>query len=341
MAKEIKPGSIKVLQRYKTIDRLLRNSGEPVNINLIWKECNQANIEAGLRTVKKRIILKDIQDLREGRMGVKAPIIDDNKGNYYYEEGVPNNFSLINIPISDNDFKILDESLKLVRQFIGGKDSTLFENSLDNFQKSINREKAIGEQPNIIIEESTNIIGIENIQVLFEKIVSKKTIMLRYKPFGSPTIFEAVSPYLLKEYNGRWFLIGYNHKFDRISNYGLDRIVEIKDSIAEYNKEKIINPKEYFSHIVGVSIPDDGPIEEIILRVFGTQKFYILTKPLHHSQSVKNDTETFVDIEYKLIPNFEFYHKILSLGKNVQIIKPKAVREKIKLLIGDTLKQYE
>ena len=341
MKKRVKAGSLKVLQRYKTIDKLLRNSFSPVHINTIWTSCNHANSEAGYRTVQKRIILKDIQDLREGIMGVEAPIMDDGRGNYYYDKNVNINFSLFEIPINNKDFMVLEESLRIVRQFIGGDDILQFEESLNNFLKSINRESTLSQSPNIVIEESTNASGKEKIQILFEKITEKKSIMLSYKPFGGNMIHHAVSPYFLKEYNGRWFLFAYNDKYNRISNYGLDRIYDVKESLVPFNHENIINPKEYLKNIVGVTLPDDGELKEIVIRVRGNKKHYILTKPLHQSQQIKSENEEFIDISFKLIPNYEFFHKILSLGVGIEIVKPKEERIKIKNILTDILRQYD
>ncbi len=42
--------------------------------------------------------------------------------------------------------------------------------------------------------------------------------------------------------------------------------------------------KEYFSDIVGVSL-SNAPVEEIVLKVSNKAYGYIVTKPLHESQS--------------------------------------------------------
>lgn len=63
---------------------------------------------------------------------------------------------------------------------------------------------------------------------IFEAIVAKKVIEINYHPFGKDVRTVVVSPYHLKQYNNRWFLVAKRKDFDKMSNYAIDRIEGIK-----------------------------------------------------------------------------------------------------------------
>lgn len=63
-----------------------------------------------------------------------------------------------------------------------------------------------------------------------------------------------VSPYHLKQYNNRWFLIAKRKDFDKMSNYAIDRIKEIKETTKVFEPlDDDFDFEEFFSDVVGVS----------------------------------------------------------------------------------------
>ena len=84
-----------------------------------------------------------------------------------------------------------------------------------------------------LIEYSDNnkIMGQHYKPILYEAIRKSKTLRIQYKPFGrDESSFEFV-PFLLKQYNDRWFVFGYKPETDDMHcNLALDRIVCISDS---------------------------------------------------------------------------------------------------------------
>jgi len=71
-----------------------------------------------------------------------------------------------------------------------------------------------------------------------------------------------VSPFLLKEYNKRWFLFAFNHEEKKISTFALDRILDVRKSLQDYHRYP-------YNDIIGVSIPEEGQVEEVRLAVYG------------------------------------------------------------------------
>ena len=69
--------------------------------------------------------------------------------------------------------------------------------------------------------ENTNLIG-----ELFTAISQQQVVELHYHKFNAPdeVLTANVHPYLLKEYNRRWFLICAAETDGKILNFGLERI---------------------------------------------------------------------------------------------------------------------
>ena len=90
---------------------------------------------------------------------------------------------------------------------------------------------------------------------IFEAIVAKKVIEISYHPFGKDVKTVVVSPYHLKQYNNRWFLIAKRKDFDKMSNYAIDRIKEIKETTKVFEPlDDDFDFEEFFSDVVGVSV---------------------------------------------------------------------------------------
>lgn len=64
-----------------------------------------------------------------------------------------------------------------------------------------------------------------------------------------------VSPYHLKQYNNRWFLVAKRKDFDKMSNYAIDRIEGIKETTRTFEPlDNDFDFEEFFSDVVGVSV---------------------------------------------------------------------------------------
>ena len=101
----------------------------------------------------------------------------------------------------------------------------------------------------------------------------------------------------------------------------------ISNCSALWNSRKIVEAREYFADIIGVSIKKHQEPIKIELRVAEKRMPYIITKPIHGSQRNRRQAEGI--IELALIPNREFYQRLLSFGGDIEILSPDFVREEM------------
>ena len=89
------------------------------------------------------------------------------------------------------------------------------------------------DQPIINFESNLYLKGKELIGELFEAILNKFVLDITYQDFKSPEPYSLTfHPYYLKQYNGRWFVFGYDEITNLIRNVALYRIESFSKSTS-------------------------------------------------------------------------------------------------------------
>jgi hypothetical protein len=194
-----------------------------------------------------------------------------------------------------------------------------------------------------------NLTNIELLPQLNRAIIQKDVLSFNYQPYGKDKSDITFHPQFLKEYNGRWFVLG---KINGSSYYPsiipIDRIIGdfkiIKD--IEYIPAKPGTYKKYFKDIIGVSHEIDEKMEHIVIHTHSEYHHGLLcTKPLHSSQNEilpfgKHGNQIYGEITLDLIPNRELLGHFLTYGSNIELISPMELREKIRDDIEKQINQY-
>ena len=177
---------------------------------------------------------------------------------------------------------------------------------------------------------------------LLGAIQAKAQVYLRYIKFGSRREFGLrFHPYVLKEYLGRWYVLGNKMQGSRMQRrvYGLERIThcEVLEEVAVWPDD---DPASYFDDIVGVSKPAHQQREEIIIAADRKMADYLLTQPWHLSQKILDREGEWTRISFQLVPNAELEQLLLSMGPAVRVLKPATFRARIKGLLEEALERY-
>lgn len=161
--------------------------------------------------------------------------------------------------------------------------------------------------------------------------------------FKHPSSYSIIlHPYILKQYNNRWFVLGLNES-KSIATWimALDRIQDIKELESKYIELDVDWEDDYFYDIIGVSRNEDEVIE-LELEFDQNLAPYIQTKPIHPTQSKgKPQNNGSVRVTIKVIPNYELERLILSFGERVSVVRPLEFRNRIQeqvMRLGDIYK---
>ncbi len=193
----------------------------------------------------------------------------------------------------------------------------------------------------ISFETNGNLRGIENLKLFLFAVKNHRKILFTHYNFetGRNKNYQ-MKPYLLKEYQNRWYIVGLVQGITDFRIFGIDRIENVKVLTDIFKPDPKLNPVKVFENIIGLTYSNDEP-EEVILSFTPLQGKYIKALPLHGSQEIIKETEKEVLVKLTVVPNFELKQKILMMGDRIKVISPKWLAKEIKSILMNTLKQYK
>ncbi|MFN8346140.1 MAG: WYL domain-containing protein [Spirosomataceae bacterium] len=286
----------------------------------------QALIEAIAEKVEQyisdRTLRDDIQDLRD--MGAEIP-----KRAKSYRYIVP--FSFLE-KLDDSYYGSLNEAVALLRQVSKTKEFLGLEDILLRLEQRLSLTEA--EKNAAIAFEEVELKGKEHLPKLYQAIQKQQFIRLSYTPFGKPVYQRHLFPLLLKEYNNRWFLIGWENGKNDIQNLPLDRIADFHQTHETFGYNKYFEWRERFNDMIGTTL--EGTLETVCLRFSESRFPYVMTKKLHHSQELAGERM----ISICVYINRELIARILEFGADVEVLEPKELRKKIAEILEKASTKY-
>ncbi|PHS10460.1 MAG: WYL domain-containing protein [Kordia sp.] len=328
------------LIRYKTIDNCLRNNYKQWTLNDLIEACSDALYEYEGKdiNVSKRTVQLDIQLMRSDKLGYNAPIEVYDKKYYRYTDTA---YSIMNIPVTDNDIKVMSEAIAVLRQF---KDFSLFKEMdgvLQRLEDSVYSSQK-DHQSIIHLDKNDNLKGLQYLDELYQAILKKVVIKLTYKSFKAKDSSEITfHPYILKEYNNRWFLVGKRAGSNGVSNLALDRIISIDYDLKTAYLDQGFDPDTFYKDAIGVTVNQGERACNIKIWIDKSNAPYVVTKPLHHSQTIEHQyLNGSVDINIKVKINYELERLILGFGESMKVIQPERLKKRVNYKLRTALALY-
>lgn len=192
----------------------------------------------------------------------------------------------------------------------------------------------------IAFDQQGSLKGIEHLSSVLKAIKEHRKMSLVHHTFHGKRAHKfKVEPYLLKEYQNRWYIVAFVLGMNEPRTFAIDRLekVEILDEtfIPTKRDELLAN----FNHVIGL-VYSSGKVEDVELAFTQQQGNYVKSLPWHTSQTILVDNEQELRIKLRVIPNFELTQKILMCGDSVEVIHPLWLRTEIKKSLVDALKKY-
>jgi predicted DNA-binding transcriptional regulator YafY len=320
--------------RYRVIDQCLNNQ---------FKHFDRQKLSEVLTKKCERYVSVDCvsRDIAALKAEFDAPI-DWNAfdKHYYYSK----NFSLTGLVLDDEEEISLKASLAVLDILKDTKLAKSYKNLIQRIITEANTHES--NEANRVIEFEKNDVknGLDWFDVLYDAILEMQPLKITYVVYGKEAKEHIVSPYMIKEYRNRFYLVARNHasKTDElIYCYGMDRIKGIKKSKEAFITTKGFNSKTYFKHSFGITRKLNEEPLELVLKFNKFNAHYILSKPLHHSQKVIEQTDDYVIVSIKVYESHELNMAILSNGSGVEVIEPKSYIDYIKGEAAQMLKTYK
>lgn len=338
------PANKNALLRYKTIDNCLRNRSREWTLDDLIEACSDALYEYTGKDeyISRRTIQLDIQKMRSSELGYEAPIEVYDRRYYRYSDP---DFSITNTPLSESDLRQMGEAVGILKQLSGFAGFAGMEDivgRLEDHLCAVRHER----RPAIYFDSNKRLKGLQFITPLYDAIVARTPVLISYQSFKATAGHDIhFSPYILKEYNNRWFVFGRGDRDRSVSNLALDRIISVSpDPDAKFIDEGKFDPDRWFDDIVGVTKGKGMSMKREKVRFWVSPYWvpYIETKPIHRSQFVVERNEDGSAIfQLDVIPNFELEKAILEYSDGIRIISPAGLREQVRSRLANGARQYE
>lgn len=335
------PLSKNAFLRYRIIDSCLR---DPYHHWTKAEITEKVNRELEIRYGKDNKISTSTirQDLDTMQYTLKAPIerYPTNRPKYY--KYADTDFSLFSPIIQPKDMAKLTRAMEILASVKGLELAEEIQPIIQYLQNRSHLHEA--KQVKVMHFDHQPIAdGAEYIEDLLESILQKTPLEFLYQPFTDKQPSKLnFHPYLLKEYNNRWFCIGYCSLRRQIMHIGLDRIKgKLKPLRTAYVENNFFDPAEYFTDIIGVT-RTNLPKQKIVLTFSPQRAAYVKTKPLHRSQEILNEYKNgSIKVSIEVIPNNELIATLLSFGKDVQVVSPNEIKQELLNTYQACIAQYE
>lgn len=327
--------------RYQVLDGCLRNPGKRYFIDDLIATCNEKLYEHNGpgSTVSRRTIFEDLNFL-ESEAGWSAPIGRHKEGKRTYYRYDDLDFSISNQPLNETDINNLQSAIQILNKLQGIPQLQVLQQLLGKLTVG---STVADFNPIVSFDQNQYLKGMEFFPDLFNAITYEKVLKLTYQDFRVNEPYDVVfHPYHLKQYNNRWFVFGLDPKqADHPSNRALDRIVSVAELPELTYIPNTIDWSEYFEDFIGVTKMVEHKLVKVRLWVSSFSARYIETKPLHGSQKKISSDSKGVTLELELIPNYEFYQRLLSYGDAIQVISPEEVVNAVSSTLMKALYHYK
>ena len=264
--------------------------------------------------------------------GWEIPLEKLHDGHKIYYRYKDPDFSIFNLPITQKEMDMLHDAIEMLSRFKGIPRYEWIEETLYHFQETFNLSDNLSGA--VVFSQNPELKGLQFFEVLIDSIVSKNVLIISYHKFGGESRDRVIHPYQLRQYNNRWFLVGYEQKLEKrfpVVVLPIDRIEEVRPDMSLIYQEYLgADLEDYFKDIVGVSLAPDRALERVILKVSRPEADYINTKPLHRSQRVVEEAEAYMVFELKIKVNYEFETLLMGHAQFMSIIEPISLHDSIR-----------
>ena len=338
------PANKNAMTRSMILDELLSNRYHDYSLDDLTEEVSRrlSEMYSDTKGVVRRTIEKDINYLEyEGPFLVEierywVPCLNHETGKTTQKKCLrykDPSFSIFRKALSGEEKYLLNEAFSLLGQFDGLPNLE----ALEALRRSLELPED-GLRPIISFTknplENSNLLG-----ELFVAISQKQVIELSYHTFANSEDVKRIvlHPYLLKEYNRRWFVIGAADCDGKILNFSLDRIDKVVPQPSLTYTTCSVDLAERFEDIIGVTFVDESPVHKIIFWASDSAKGYIKTKPIHESQrnmpdNLHDEYPTLIGGAFFRIDckkNYELIRELSSFGKDLIVLSPVDISDEI------------
>jgi predicted DNA-binding transcriptional regulator YafY len=313
-------------RRYQIIDQLVRNKmrSYPTMQEIVDACYDKLRIDVSPETIQK-----DMNKMRQlPPDGLDAPIYYDKtfKG-YAYSDP---DYVMGGVSLSENDIDAIKESIELIQIIGGSRMSEKFNSAMEKILSTLLEENPSGKKKQAYLQTMSppKSRGFEHFDLFYNACRNKTPISFvhynyRKRDFNAITIH----PFLIKEFENKWYIIGYSEKHKAVRTFGMDRVFEpfrLKKPFIQVDKSLVEKQADDYYGVF--PIPNQKK-QGIKIRVSAIATNYFEAYPIHSSQKIKKEPDGYSIVTFQLTPTIELTRLFLSHGYHVEIMEPLWLKE--------------
>ena len=311
--------------RYNILDNCFRNKVFTFKELLEYVNIKIADLYPG-EGISERTLRDDIKLFKDPIKGFGAPL-EEMSRTYKYSDA---NFSIASKPLLPYENYLIDASQQLLQRFENHPKYDKLAEALIKFQDEEDSNRDTSKI--LFYDHNEEYKGIKHLKPLYLAIQKKQVLQIKFKGFKDATYktFE-FHPHILKQYNRRWFVFGYNktevrwqHSIpldERLINFNILEDVEYEDSQKDWDA--------FFRTMVGVR-RTSVEVEKVVLKFHNGREDYFKTKPFIPDFEEFFEEDKQDQVWFMAIINPELIQQILSYGQDVEVMQPEELKLKLK-----------
>lgn len=303
---------------------------------------NKQLVERGMRPFTSRTtFMQDIQEMNEKfkRLYQRRGIVwaDRNKRRYYrYRKGVS---SIYNKELTQDEVVKMQQLRDVLQEFKTRPDFEWMNQMLVHLNQNI-----IGRQKEIVSFEGATRKDKVYMMILFEAIKNRQVLDVVYRRVVQESEQMVLHPYYLKQYRSRWYLLAKRNRENDIEAFALDCIEELKvNETVKYQGSKVLF-KNYFDHLVGVTMPKETTVEHLELWADASLVPLLMATPIHKTQMLTMNDDKSCTMTLDVMINDELEQELMFYADRMVVKSPTFFRDHMmqRLERGQTaMKQVE
>lgn len=305
------------VERMHRIHQLLQNREYPNSVTLA-REFESS----------KRTILRDIEFMRDRH---QLPVeFDTQRNGYYYTREVDHFPSL---PMSEAEIFALLVAHKATTQYRG----TPFEEPLQNaFRRLIGQLDQSIKFTLDSVEEALSFhpfapgdADLRAFELIRQGQLQQRVVKFTYRNHGAQTAqLREVHPYHVACIQNQWYLIGFDAGRKALRTFALTRIARPALLAKKFVKSKTFNAQEYLAG--SFSVFKGGDDYEVVVDLDAWAADEVRGRRWHRTQELTELPKGALRLRMRLNNIEEVEKWILSMGTHANVVRPEALRERLR-----------
>lgn len=314
--------------RYNILDYCFRKKAFTFNELLEYVNDKIEEYYPG-ESISERTLREDIKLFRDSNKGFGAPL-PNNVRILKYDNP---NFSIATKPLLEYENYLIDAAIQLLQRFENHPKYDKLAEALFKFQDNETLENNTDYSKIVFFDHNEEYKGIKHLKPLYLAIRNKNVLKITYKGFNDDVekSFD-FHPHVLKQYNKRWFVFGYNES-SGVEKWSIpldERLIKYETMEGSNYISTSSNWELHFREMVGVVRPINSEKVKVVLKFYNGREHYFKTKPFFADYEEFFENEKQDQVWFETIINNELVQQLLSYGKDVEVLEPESLKTQMK-----------